>query len=368
MKTILLISTTIFALGMSAFGQNPPTLLPPATPIEPATTPPLNRAKTAATLMTQAYGAGLIGGGNYYGNGGAGLGPGNSSGIPPVVVRFSEGEDDTISALEEDLNIMTHVIEGALQHGIGEETPEVRSGIPILFSDGRSVRGMYLDGFGALFMIKVRFPVFAPSAPEPKEAQPAADTEWDKAKRDLYAETEQRSAEMTLVSGGSQYNAEQVEELKKVLLQTLKNAANIHNLKPDDFIAITVFGQPSTPVQIRKSRAKSSTSNTPGQNAPPARGEASSPRKSSVDVAAEDQKLQAGAAARQVDLLRAPSQGTVLALRARKSDVDAFANGKLNFTAFKQKAQQHSYPGNGYGITSINSWSRSRGAAGGASR
>src|ERR1700674_1361954 len=127
MKTIFLISATIFGLGISAFGQNQPALLPQAPGIEPVAAPPVKRAKTAATQANQAYGAGMSGGGAYFGIGGGAVSAGNSSGIPPVVVRFSAGEDDTIGPLEEDLNIMTHVIEGALQHGIGDDAPGVRS-------------------------------------------------------------------------------------------------------------------------------------------------------------------------------------------------------------------------------------------------
>src|SRR5205085_1060704 len=85
--------------------------------------------------------------------------------------------------------------------------------------------------------------------------------------------------------------------------------------------------------------------------------EASGSRKNSPENGRTDQKGQP-IVARASDLLRSTIQGTVLSLRVKKSDVDAFANGKLDFETFAKKAEQHSYPGNGYGITSINSWSR----------
>ena len=128
----------------------------------------------------------------------------------------------------------------------------------VVDAEGRSVRGIYLDGFGALFMIKVRFPVFTPSATEQKEPQPTSDSEWDKARRELYGEAEDRPVELVSVGSGSQYDSEQVEELKKTLFQTLKSASNIH-LKADDSVAITVFCQPATAIQGRKSRSKAET-------------------------------------------------------------------------------------------------------------
>src|SRR5207248_11603404 len=105
----------------------------------------------------------------------------------------------------------------------------------------------------------VRFPVFAPSAPEPKEPPPSSDTEWDKVRRELYGENEGRAVELAMAGSGSQFDRAQVDELEKVLLQTLKNASNIHNLKPDDSIAITVFGQPSA--SYKRTRSKSQTTN-----------------------------------------------------------------------------------------------------------
>ena len=37
-----------------------------------------------------------------------------------------------------------------------------------------------------------------------------------------------------------------------------------------------------------------------------------------------------------------------------------FAGGKLDFEAFQKKAEVQAYPGNGYGLTSLNSWTKER--------
>jgi hypothetical protein len=49
-------------------------------------------------------------------------------------------------------------------------------------------------------------------------------------------------------------------------------------------------------------------------------------------------------------------KGTVLTLRARKADIDAFAGGKLDAEGFKAKVTTTAYAGSGTGTTSINSW------------
>jgi hypothetical protein len=381
MKKLILIAITIGGLAGIAFGQDSPTALPTVPAPSPAVPSPPKRPKPALAPATPSAGNGFGGGAVYYsspgGNFGAGGGvgsmggsygtslsvsPAGSAGIPPVVVRFSGGTEERNAALEEDLTIMTHVIERAIQTGMGEDTPEVKSGISIRFSDSRSVRGLYLDGFGALFMIKVRFPVFAPNPPEAKDptAGASADSEWDKTKRELYGEADARAGELALISGESQFDGDQVEKLKEVILQSLKNAANIRNLKPDDSIAVTVFGQPATIVQLKKIRSKPAASNAGQASTPALRTETAPSPKSSVEIVTQDQqKARATLPAREPNVVRTSIQGTVLALRVKKSDVDAFAGDKMDFEGFQKRAEQNSYPGSGYGITSINSWSRS---------
>src|SRR5260221_5613149 len=363
MKRFILIPATLGWLCACAIGQNTPAVVTPAAADGPATPPVPKRPKPAPTpAIPNYYGGGMGGGGGFnYSVGAVNFGS-TPGGIPPLVVRFSGGGDETIGPLEEDLNIMTHVIERSLQNGLGEDVPEVKSGIRLLYSEGgRSVRGMFLEGFGAMFMIKVRFPLFAPSAPEPKETQTTSDSEWDKARQELYSDADGRITEVSQVAGGSQYDSEQVDQLKKVVMQALKNASNIHNLKPDDFVAVTVFGQPSAVSQVKKSRTKSATSTPSPQNQAAPRAETGVSRKVAADLAAVEEKA---ATLARLEVIRNSSQGTVLAMRGRKSDVDAFARGKMDFESFEKKVEQHSYPGNGYGGSSINSWSKSRGSSG----
>src|SRR6185369_2413066 len=185
MKTIV-ISSSLLALCWAASGQTEPPVLAPTPAL------PQRAVSIAPAPVAQSYGGGYSG--NSYG--GVGTVVTTSSGVPPVVVRFSGAGDDVNGAMEEDLNVMSRLIERSLERGLGDESPDVKMGIRMLYSDGgRSVRAMYLDGFGALFMIKVGFPVFAPNANEPKEPAPAADTDWDKAKKDLYARDDTRPTE-----------------------------------------------------------------------------------------------------------------------------------------------------------------------------
>jgi len=342
MKRIV-ISLSLVALCCAARGQTEPPVLAP-TPVLP------QRPISIAPAPGGAYS------GNYYGGGGTVVTT-SSGTVPPIVVRFSGAGDDVNGAMEEDLNVMSRLIERSLERGLGDDSPDVKMGIPMLYSEGgRSVRAMYLDGFGALFMIKVRFAVFAPNTNEPKEPAPAADSDWEKAKKDLYGRDDTRPTETPFTSIGSKFDPDQVDELKQALLQALKNASNIRNLKPNDFIAVSVFGHPSATAPTRKSRSSKTPSLSLAQsNDAPS---ASANRKTAVDAGRVAEQKAVGQA-RVYDLSRTSSQGTVLTIRVRKSDVDAFAKNTLDFEAFQKKAEQHSYTGSGYGMTSINSWTKS---------
>src|SRR5437867_1745431 len=74
----------------------------------------------------------------------------------PILVQFSAAPDKVLDALSEDLNVMTRLIQKDLERGFAQDGPTMKMGIPIVInSPSRSIRPMYIEGFGALFMIKV---------------------------------------------------------------------------------------------------------------------------------------------------------------------------------------------------------------------
>ncbi len=200
------------------------------------------------------------------------------------------------------------------------ERVNYKLGVPMLLTgSGRSVRPMYIEGLGPLFMIKVNFALLpAAKVDEKLKKTKTADTEWDEAHRDVFG-AEQIADEYSPRT--SSYKEGQVELLKKELIGALKNAANIRGLKPDEFVNIAVFGHAA--------RVKSS-----GYSSKGAGGYA-------VDTIPVDAGV---------------DKGSVLTLRARKADIDAAASGKLDADAFKAKVNLTAYAGSGTGITSINSW------------
>lgn len=243
--------------------------------------------------------------------------------IPPVVIHFSPPDAKAGVALEEDLFVMARVLSRTLERAEAEKV-DYKLGVPMLLTgSGRSVRPMYLEGTGPLFMIKVNFPLIPTPKPEAKSAKkPNDDSEWDAAQRDLFDDAEVTYEETSSRNG---YKEEQVELLKKELTGALKNAANIRGLRPDEFVNIAVFGQ------------------------------SSGARVKAVTLPGGAGGLAVTAGAYSADLANA-GKGSVLTLRAKKSDIDDYAAGKLDASAFKAKVAVTAYAGSGVGITSINSW------------
>jgi len=225
--------------------------------------------------------------------------------VPPVVVQFS-GDNDTMDLLQEDLAIMGLQIRKAIE-GTSDQDVLTKPEKLLRATGSPSVRTMYLDGFGVVVFLKVGFPLLGSAAPPPAAPEPA-DTEWNRAKQDLLAE--KRRALTTDFIAGQPYDADQVETLKTQVCTALKDATNIRSIKQGDFIAVTAFGPPSA------------LGGKPGVS---------------------------------------EMRGTVLTIRVKKSDIDAYAANKLDLDKFKEKAAIAAYSGTGYGLTSINSWAKSGG-------
>jgi hypothetical protein len=238
--------------------------------------------------------------------------------IPPVMIRFSETDAKTNAALEEDLFVMSRVISRTLERS-HTDVVDYKLNIPMLLTgSGRSVRPLYIEGLGPLFMIKVNFPLLPPPKAGDKASKPTAtDSEWTTAHREVFGQTEVALPDEP-PTRNSTYNDEKVELLKKELIGGLRNASNIRGLGPDEFVNIAVFGHASS------------------------RGKGYSNRNGAFgDTISADYGV---------------DKGSVLTLRARKGDIDAFASGKLDADAFRTKVLMTAYFGSGNGITSINSW------------
>jgi len=262
-----------------------------------------------------------------------------------LVIPVDQIKQEDLAVITEDLGVMCRVLEKKLQQEARIE-PAKRTLFP--FGADTGTEGIYLEGYGVLLLLNVDFPLIPP--PETKKEGPPkeeGDTFWEETKSELHSTREDGGfagggdTMIYMMSGSDhpseEYDPEKVEQLKTTLIKSLKHAANIHCLKPDESVVISVRGcAPAVVVQetaveeiggrssdiILSSRVSTSrtTRRTPHQ------------------------KL--------LSVKQDSATFAVLTLRAKKADIDIFSKGKATFDQFRQKVRIHTYQTSGRNMIS----------------
>ena len=97
-----------------------------------------------------------------------------SSAGPATVIQFSQPDPQglDLDAMQEDLNVMSLLLQRKLEDALGENSPTYKMGIPLLLRSGqRSIESLYLDGFGAVFTVNVNFPLVPPPVNKARECR-----------------------------------------------------------------------------------------------------------------------------------------------------------------------------------------------------
>ena len=167
-----------------------------------------------------------------------------------LVIPAAEIKAEEIIAVTEDMNVMARIFEKNLQQA---HIATARGGLFLsddyvfgtLLGRGRgAMQSMYLQGYGALFLMKVDFPLSPPPQVEQeKETKQEEDTDpvWTEMKQEMF-EPEESRRHRTDRSEQKKYDAEKVENLKATLVKALKHASNIRSLKPDESVVLTITG------------------------------------------------------------------------------------------------------------------------------
>ncbi|MHC4648108.1 MAG: hypothetical protein ACYTBJ_21825 [Planctomycetota bacterium] len=217
-------------------------------------------------------------------------------------------------ATMEDMNIMSRIIDKKLgQSQLGQEHTAHFYMTSVLDRSASEIRSIYLDGYGALFLSKVDFPLSPGPRAGEEESADGYDPLWAQTRQEMYRVPEGyqpwNSKERV-----QEYDAEKVEELKRKLIRALRHAANIRGLDGGDWIVISITGSGS-------------------------RSQATTVIRSSID---KDGKVVTKTEKRATT----PSESystTVLTIRASKSDVDEFAEGDSDFDEFRERVQIFTY-------------------------
>ena len=137
-----------------------------------------------------------------------------------LVIPTAEIKPQDLVTLMEDMTIMCRIFgkKSTQSYTTTTTTGRFRSslGLSMPFSrDSRSIKAMYVQGYGALFLTKADFPLSPPpQAQQEKETKEEdVDPIWEQMKREMYTPEEARRSR-TDDRPEEKYDAEKVENLK----------------------------------------------------------------------------------------------------------------------------------------------------------
>ena len=263
-----------------------------------------------------------------------------------LVIPAVDMDAQKLAETVEDMKIMSHIFAKELAEA--DMLPGGRRWVFFWRRSSNELRCIYLEGYGAVFLMEVDFPLLPVAEPQAQEAEEGTDPVWQEARRQL------TSPEEDIFDSGSdeevEYDADKVEDLKSKLIRNLKHASNIRNLPDKEWIIIAVTGAGGQTggiqidVHVEGDKGGRSGRGRPG--AIGGRARALSGRGSRAGGG------RAGAVGGRGGgfgggftggLSTTPASATVLTVRAKKADVDAFAKGKLDFDKFQKRVQMFTY-------------------------
>ncbi len=256
---------------------------------------------------------------------------GHGVGGAVLVIPAAEMKIEYLAVITEDMSVMSRIFDKKLEQthlvpvrggffGYLSGGGDVFSQFPA--RDSRATEAIYLEGYGALFLMKVNVLLSPPPETQQEKETEEEDTDplWTETIQEMYAPPEVNRRRRT-DRPEEKYDAEKVEDLKETLIKTLKHAANIRALKPDESVILTVIGKAGQSAGVTIKAIN---------------------RRGEYLILDKDKRT--------TSIVKAPSLSdigfsspAVLTIRAKKSDIDAFAKGQLGFDQFRQKTQLISY-------------------------
>lgn len=246
----------------------------------------------------------------------------------PLLLLTRELDGESQTQLREDLLVMSRILDKAAQTEVTSTRGPRAMGIELVLGTGPSpARNLYIDDFGAVFMLNVEFPLLASAATDDTDSnEQSTETIWEQTRQEMYGGSPSDANILTFVGNPTiaevpPYDEERVEALRSSLLEAVKNATNIRHLADHESVMIYVTGASLAGDQrVRMWRKETSS-----------KGEQ---------------------IARELALTHRPASGdiikasrAVMTIQASKADIDRFARGDLSLDQFREQARTRIYLG-----------------------
>ena len=158
-----------------------------------------------------------------------------------LVIPSADIKAEDLTAITEDLQVMSQIFDEKFKE------PQEIQGVFVDFGDffgrdSRSTEAIYMQGYGVLFLMEVNFAF----SPEPKvqekkaEETEDADPIWQRTRQKIFSPPGFGGDKLV---PEEKYSADKIDQLKTELIRTLKHAANIRNIQPDEWVILTVIGK-----------------------------------------------------------------------------------------------------------------------------
>jgi hypothetical protein len=297
-----------------------------------------------------------------------------------LVIPATDIKAVDLAVITEDLQVMSHIFDERFKE------PQEIQGVFVDFGDffgrdSRSTEAIYIQDYGVLFLMEVNFAF----SPEPKTAEKQdeetedIDPIWQRTRQKMFSPPGFIDSEF---EPEKKYSADKIDQLKTELVRTLKHTANIRNIEPDEWIILTVIGKARQPGRMYEYRYFGSGSPRAGRSsASRSRGRSSSSSRGSYSMGGSMYGggmgmggMYGGSGMRGMtggsmggggfgggmmmgggmmggmdsmygeDYIETGSRpATVLTIRVKKSDVDAFARGFRKFEEFQTTVEIFTY-------------------------
>jgi hypothetical protein len=170
------------------------------------------------------------------------------------------------------------------------------------------------------------------------------DSVWNQAKQEIFHPSPYQKTRTNDPS--DRYDERKVEELKSRLIKALKHAANMRNLEPEESIILTVIGKglKSNALMSYGISGGGGIGGYGGGYGGGAGGYGGAGYGVGYSSSVDDSAGNRRGGSRYSRTRTVPgSAPTVLTIRAKKSDVDAFSKGELDYDKFREKVQILTY-------------------------
>lgn len=236
----------------------------------------------------------------------------------PLILPAQPMDEDRQSQITEDLSVMQRILTRSVE-SLDSPATQTALGVHLWLAAERGARQpIYVEGFGVIFPIDVRFPLAPPPATNETKPEPTPENStWETTRRELYGE---KSGPPTASAFGRaandrspalEYSDKRVKSLRQSLLDALRNASRIRNIQPADQIILAVQG----------------TASGASRKSPPSRR--NDTRNAFLRRYGMQNALVPSAA---------ETPASLMIVRVQKQDADAFAKGELSAEQFGEKA------------------------------